>query len=720
MAKISKIKINKQHIHFLLKQNRRFIILMIATMLILNPVFVGLLGLITDISKGLLIVGQVFNIILAIISTFIVASMMFSFLNKKIAIDVYHSLPIDRPSLHLTLYLGGLIILIIPFTLSWFVALPLHLFIDYPEIIQVISSYLYVIIPLLAIYTMVCYVQVNTGTSVDANLYGLIVILLPFFAYLCYFAYASALLLGFNYSFDWDLLSYLSPLIAIFYNPFLGDAISTHLITNQLYWIILMAILYFVIIKIYQRRLSERTQQPFTNRYFFPIVATFTVSLLQILLYSVFYMITYSESAINVFSLILAFLIAIIAYMILDAVAKRSFKGILKAGLHYFVVGVLVFVLIIPIKLTKGFGFIDHIPNNIQSVSISFYDSLSLIHNSNKKDYYFYDQNYQTHFTFTNKEDINKIITLHQTIIDNYQYFDYNENNFRSNYQTSSYAEGMNNFNDIDYDDVTYLTIEYLLDNGQITSREYPINYNWLGILLDLYQNDEFVKARIPLAYYHELITKIDELTLTDKFGSVSTSINDNFDFHEFAELYLLDHKELDTETIMGTDYQYYGRLNANICRIGDNNLDYCTNDYLDIDSRYHRVLAYLEKTNNLMPESNIKATVRVIFPDENNESSLFKIANFGYYYDDDRGDRIYRYTEINDEQLKQLADHLVPYGFTNTQTIVVVLVNNTNNYTYLLNPVYLDEALRLLNDNPIQHTIDIYEILYNQEAYQK
>ena len=209
MEKIFKININFDHIRFLLKRNRRFIILMLVTMIVLNPILVIMLGTLMDVSIGLLMVGKVFNIILAILSSFIVSSIMFSYLNSRTSIDLYHSLPIDRKSLHLSIYLAGLAILLIPFTISWALAIPLHLLIDNPQILETITGFIYVLLPLISIYTIITYVQINTGTTADSMLYAFIVLFLPFFAYLTYFAYGNAILLGFNELFNWNFLSYL-------------------------------------------------------------------------------------------------------------------------------------------------------------------------------------------------------------------------------------------------------------------------------------------------------------------------------------------------------------------------------------------------------------------------------------------------------------------------------------------------------------------------------
>ena len=717
MEKTFKLNINFDHIRFLLKRNRRFIILMLVTMIVFNPILVIMLGTLIDISTGLLIAGKVFNILLAMLSSFIVASIMFSYLNNKTAIDLYHSLPIDRKSLHFTIYLAGLVILLIPFTISWALAIPLHLLVDNPQIWETIIGYIYVILPLISIYTIIIYVQINTGTTVDSMLYAFIVLFLPFFAYLTYFAYGNALLLGFNQLFDWNFLSYLSPFVAIFHNTINNLLFSSYLIFNQLYWIIVNIVIYWITIKIYQVRQSEKTQMPFTNNSFFPIVSISAIILVQILLYSFFYVITYDTSMINVFSLVLSVLISAVLYMILDAVASRSFKNILKAGLKYLIISLFVALITIPVNITKSFGFITHIPNNIESVSVSFYDNLGLIHESGKKDFYFYNQSYQPTFTFNVDKEIKVITDLHQTILNHYQYYDYNEENFLQNY-TNNNDEPINPIVNLAYNSITNITIDYHLNNGSIMSRQYTVNYNWLAGLLDLYQHEEFIKGRIPMAYYHDIITKIDNIYLSDKLQTNLVKVSNEFDFHEFAKLYLEDYQNMTKEQLLSVDYEYYGQLSANICRVGENNLDYCTGDYLDLDSRLPKAMAYLEDTQNPIVESNIDGLIRVIFPDEFNELPFFKIANYDYYYEN-VNNQMFRYTDITTDQLNAMLPYLVPRGISQTQTLVVALINNNyGNANYLLNPSYYDQAKELLKDNPVKFSTDIYEILFNEQLY--
>lgn len=718
MAKTFKLSINCDYIRFLIKQNRRFIILMTVIMLVFNPILVLMLGTLMDISLGLIYTGKVLNILLALVFSFVVSSIMFSYLNDRSSVDLYHSLPINRSSLHLSVFLASLVVLLIPFTISWFTAIPLQLFLVDPQILATISGYFYVIIPLVAVVTIITYVQVNTGTAFDAMLYAFIVIMLPFFAYLTYFAYGNAILIGFNAAFNWKFLSYLSPFVAIFNNTINNEFITNYLFLNQVYWLIVIALIYIITLKIYQSRPSEKTQIPFTNHYFFPIVSINTIIIIQILLYAFFFLITYGMTSINLFSLILSVLIADVLYMVLDVLANRSFKNILKAGLKYLVISIFVSLISIPISLTKGFGFITYVPDNIEFVTVSFYDNLGLISETGKKDFYFYSQRFPIDYTFDQAEDIKVITDLHRLIVDNYRYFDYNEHNFQTNYLTIGQENNLNTFEELNYNGTTYINFDYQLTSGKAVSRQYQVNYNWLSGLFDLYQNDAFVRTRIPMAYFHNDIDRITDIMLVDSLLVSSKPISNEFNFDTFATYYLEDYYAQDKEQLLGIDYQYYGQITASVCRIGNEGFDYCTNDYLDLDSRFPKALAYLAATNNEILTPSMPSSMRVIYPDELVENDMFKIANYTYYYEN-TNETIYRYTDLTPDQILALTPYLVPKGVSTDQTLLITITNNYYGHTtYLLNPIYYQEAITLLKDNQMSYSNDIYQILYNEQLY--
>ena len=716
MAEISNSFIKFDYIKFLLKKNKRFIILMLITMIIFNPILVSLVGLLNEMSSSLLNIGKIFNLLLALVSCFIVSSILFSYLNNKKSLDVYHALPIKRETLHLTIYIGGLIILLIPFTISWALALPLNLFINGSNILSDLSGYIFAIIPIVTVYSFIIFVQINTGTTVDSMLYSLLVLFLPFFTYTCFYAYASTLLLGYNSTFDWSLLKYLSPIVSLFTNTINHEVISSKLIINNVYWLFITVILYIITIIIYRKRPTEQAQKPFTNKYFFPLVSISSIALLQILLYALFYEVTYSETSLNISSLILSILIADVLYIILDTLANRSFKNILKAALLYFLISIIVIIMIIPINITRGFGYVDKVPTNIKSVTIAYEDNLDLMFTQYKTDFYFYQDSYQTNLTFTDPNDINVITNLHHLIINNYDYFNDNKNNLSNNFEKIDKEYNLNTFDKFDYNALTYITFDYVLNDGTSLARSYTINYNWLASLIKLNNTDSMMSLSIPMAYYHDKVDTIDTVTLSDKLLTTETDITDRFDLDAFASAYLIDYANINYQDHLSTNYTYYGKLSANMCKYTSEESTYCTTDYLDIDSRYPYTLAYLNSIDAKFPTTDYDKIARIVFPSDYFDYYIFHVAGVRYFNDYD-SDHIYNYVELTSEQLETITPYLIPNGVSEKQTMLLTTSDNYYYIYYLVDPDHYQDVMNILSDNPIKQGTQINEILYDYQS---
>ncbi|MPM51138.1 hypothetical protein SDC9_97885 [bioreactor metagenome] len=465
---------------------------------------------------------------------------------------------------------------------------------------------------------------------------------------------------------------------------------------------------------IYLRRPSERANNPFTNRFFFPLVSTSFIILLQIILYAFFYLVTYSQASISVLSIMLSIMIADVIYIILDTVANRSFRHILKASLHYFFVSMLVVLVIAPVNLTKGFGFVTNVPTGIDYVEVIYDDNLSLMLSYSKSDQYFYHDSYQMTMKFTEDDDIALITSLHQLIIDNYYDFDYNANNFNANYANIEDEYHLNTFDGLDYSGTTYISFTYHLQNGLIVSRNYNVNYNWLASLMTLYQKPTVEQYRIPLALYYDQADSIDSIQLIDKLKLTGTDVNADFNLDAFTEAYRLDYQNLPADGLLSTDYVYYGRLSANLCKYQSKESTYCTTDYLDIDSRFTRTLAYLNSIGMTFPESDYNVKARIIFPETDEAFYGFQIANPDYY--SYSTEQLYNYTELSSEQLQAVIPYLLPYGLTAEPTLLFCVSSDNSSSTFLIDPQHEDEVRTLLTDNIIKQNNDIYNIIYGYE----
>ncbi|MBV1709786.1 MAG: hypothetical protein KMY54_07990, partial [Erysipelothrix sp.] len=97
MAKIFSFNINGAYLRFLIKRNSRFMILTGIAMTVLFPILAFTNYLIDgNYNEFVFTTGRVFILLLLVLSIFIVPFLMFSYLNSKKNLDVYHALPIKR------------------------------------------------------------------------------------------------------------------------------------------------------------------------------------------------------------------------------------------------------------------------------------------------------------------------------------------------------------------------------------------------------------------------------------------------------------------------------------------------------------------------------------------------------------------------------------------------------------------------------------------------
>ena len=199
MANLFKPRLQIEYLRFLLKRNARYMLIMSIAMLTLYPVLAITVNILSRSNgyDGIRETGMFFNIGLLLLTSFMIPLQIMNYMNSKKNLDVYHALPIKRSDLLLTSLIAAILIVIVPFTVGWFSGgiLTMTSEIDFFVILE---RYVALIGISTAILSIVLFTMMNTGTSLDAFLYSVVLNFLPILAYGAYILFVQTILLGFS------------------------------------------------------------------------------------------------------------------------------------------------------------------------------------------------------------------------------------------------------------------------------------------------------------------------------------------------------------------------------------------------------------------------------------------------------------------------------------------------------------------------------------------
>ena len=432
MANLFRMRVNIDYLRFILKRNRRFIILMSSAMILVFPVlYLTTLAINPDSNQeSLRYFGQVLDLILLITSAIILPIILFAYMNKKKDLDVYHALPIRQSDLFITTTLSSLILLSIPFMIAWISGSLISLDNDYTWLMMLengISS----LFTAYAISAIVTLALVHVGTSVDGLLYAALLNVLPVLAYLSYNLFRGIIFLGFNMDASLRIIGMIFPIWSLFENLFeASDRLFEVNILNGIYWLIWTMILFNVSRVVYINRKHEKAESAFTNNYFFPIISSFFMVLLIFIMYSTFYSISndLNQNYYAPANFIFPFFFAAIVYLVMDTISQRSFKHLFKALLKYLIIALASFSLLFLGLLTRNFTYVTRIPDleDVESIEFKILDYQRYFLNTDFI-YNDYSQDFDN-IHISDEAGIQTILDLHQIILDEYAWIDYSTN----------------------------------------------------------------------------------------------------------------------------------------------------------------------------------------------------------------------------------------------------------------------------------------------------
>ena len=742
MAHQFRLSNNLDYLRFLIKRNRRFMMLMGLGMIVLYPVLLLTLQLINpniyinDI-RG---VGQVFALILLIVSAISIPFLTLGYMNSKKHLDTYHALPIKRSDLLIINVIAAFIIMVIPFTIAWFAGGLVVLSSEF-TLIDILTTWITSLMIVSAIFSIIVFTLMHTGTSIDGLLYGMVLNFLPILTYAAYTAFSAIVLLGFNGDYIARYIGLIFPIWSLFENLF---EVETRLwdssILNGLYWLVISVVLLIASRYFYKIRRHDKAESPFTNPYFFTTISAFVSVVLVFLMYAGFYSINESieQNFFNPLNFIFPFFFTGVIYLVMDTISQRSFKNLYKAMLRYLIIAAVGFGLLLFGLFSKGFGYITRVPevDSIKSVELRLDDYNSVIIPRVEINYTDYYNSDLFAYLIEDEKGIEIVQNMHKIILNEYKWIDYSNRGIYI--YDSSLIERIESVDGYvpSYEELGYslspyygssLTIRftYTLESGSVVSRSYNIPYEWTSSLKELMYNKGVLKAYAPNVALREQYKFLNTVSLQNAFTPVTSSFNvKNFDLELFSQAYEKDFENLSSRSVFDLQPETLGYVKIKTCK-SEKNENTCIESSILINGLYTNTLAYLNSINASFPEmSNFASLKPIIFiPSENAMDDYKYYTAFGlnssnYGFGEYNKEGVYKatYVELTEEQLNTILPYTSNAGLSNKPLIRLMigeLVTYSTEYTfrgnYLIQPEHMDEVLELVKDNPRKVITDPY-----------
>ncbi|MGB7595248.1 MAG: hypothetical protein WBL80_06760 [Erysipelotrichaceae bacterium] len=741
MAKWFSVRIQVDYFKFLLGRNKRFIGLMSAAMLLAYPVFVmTLLSLNSyDAPTELFVTGRVFAMVLFVVFSLIVPILMFSYINSKRDLDVYFALPIKREQMLQTTGWAGYVILVIPFMLAWLFGGLITVIYSTISAVLLVESFFTIIMIGSAVYTVVIFTMMNTGTTLDAFLYSIAVHSIPLLVYGAYLLFGYSMLLGFSDLNSVRILNFVSPLWALF-NVIFGADLLFPPLAYGLYWVLIALVLSAVSSHLYTTRPSEKADTPFVNKRFFPIVSTTYAVLILILLYNLIYSSNSNPSVLTLQNLIFPLMFAGIVYLVMDVIANRGTRNMVKAMIRYVLVAALTLAVFIPSTITGGFGYVTRIPKaeNVKSVELNvagsagmFFPTSYLSYSYDNFDGYtpkvqeFLDKLQSQTMVFDQVKDIKTIVDFHKIILKEYKWVDYSTKATPARgfggIDITAFPKYTPSYQAFPFENTNYgtmnATLTYRMNDGSKLRRTYEISGQWTRNLLSLSSSKQMIKLSAPMIANIDLYESFSGFKLHDALMTTSNTNLSGFDFKVFAQQYL---KDVETIAKTGT-FLPDATIIAYLEVTGSAKLtpvsSIQTNDRIAIDSRFTNTLTWLQAHAYAIPQPRYtNETAVLVLPKPDTKNIIYYVAGVNssvYSYSD--AEKEITYIRLSPQQLAKIMPYMSVSGFSDTPLPALFAANDistgdvsngipanpTGMRNLLVQKEHVADVLAIIKDNP-------------------
>lgn len=530
-------------------------------------------------------------IIITIFLSIVTPMILFNYLSSKKSVDVFHSLPIKRSDLFLTNYVASLLIIFIPFTIAYFSGYALNnLLFNISLKWYHIETYFQLLAIFFATTTPVMFVLMNTGTLSDALIYTVIIFIAPFLAFGALELFASTFVIGYT-SMRMDSLAFLSPPISVLFG--LRTTNSPYdMGLYASYWLILGLILLSVSLVIHDARKSEKSETPFINNWFFPLIIYLFTGIVLIFLLPIFAM---GTRTLTVGSVVMPILIALLLFTLLNIIKNRSLKNMTEILKNYTIFAVVLMIFCTILYVTNGLGYTYYIPkiDKIESVTITSQGEFSGIEDEDfliNAGNYLFQKN--LHITREQPELLQLTNTFHYSIVSQLKE---NEGLVSSNLEYTS--------------EYTPIYIEYKLKSGSKIKRRFNVKDELLKPLYPAVVNPDTLKDTNILFNEEKQINQIYIFNNTLTKGYRFTGSRS-----ELIETYKDD--------LQNAELQPNGDTLNFVLAYKLKDRDYMNDYLLNIDNRHPKTTEYIK--NNLKPIDNIN-TEGIIYRAENEDSVFAK-----------------------------------------------------------------------------------------------
>lgn len=622
--------INKNLFKFNFKKDKSYLLIYGLLFLAVFPLPV----LVTKINMGIThydsISGISSYIIFAILLVLITPFIQYNYLFSKKSVDVYHAIPVKRSELFVTQFISSLILVLIPFTINYFLGNILIMTLFNTKVDFMFQNYLSTIFFLLIIQSLSTFIILNTGTLLDSLIHTIIFLIYPFFIFLTLNVFSDRFLFGLNGIPD-DGLRSLSPLYAIFY-VLNKDPFPISLI---IYWAIIFLGFFLVQKRMYLKRKSEKSEEPFTNDWYFPVSANIFTGFMFVFINVVYNSVNnLNERSISSFFSIDALLISIIltfvGYAFLNLFRYRSTKFLKKTIKDYIVIVLISSLLSTLVIETQYFNRVWKVPkaNEIQSIEFDSNELYWINPILNPR------SNHYTNNIVDDQEFIVTFVKFHNSIN--------NKIRKQKQFYRNGNPEGLINqsLSDIQNETINF-TFTYNLKNGKRLNRN-------LNIPRSLFVDNFILKSNYK---YQSLIHPI----LSSKYSIQDVKLYNNI---------LSEYVILDSENIKKLRNEYEKDLNSldlseliynkshlrYIIKYSYTDKDFTqVLDYMFIDERFSNSITFL---NSLFIDPITEPNTFYQYPDNNHDNfNNGPIQSFSFY------------GEIIDKQevdLKFISEHVL------------------------------------------------------------
>lgn len=464
--------------------------------LFLAAPFTLFLSLISSPSNYLNAVSDISNMfsfsegVIVPIFILIISIMSFSYMHNKRRVDMFGSLPVTRRTLFFSQYLSALVMLIVPFMVTWLVTLIMSLG-SSDAIYNLLSAFLPFIITIVACVTFTGFISLCCGTTVDTIVSVVIInVFSPLMILLC-LSLATGMLPGIDVSSSSiSGYTFLTPFFWIIESGINGQINYYSNASYHILYKLLFSIVFFVLSYFFSRkRKAEAAQSGFaftTPSWIIRFIATISVGTGGgMLLASIFNSATQTGETLWFWIGFVIF--SFITHFILTMIYNRGVSGFLKSLIFYAstcAVAVLAFVC-----LSFGLFGLDTSSPSIESTAeakFSLYNSYGV--GSTSSSYYdkygdFYpSDNFESRVIFKvkDKASIETITELQRKMVEEYRAthgYPYNIKSLFGNYMYSS----------TDSEPIFFFDLLYTLNNGSTVSRSYSFSEDFLSKNEDLF-----------------------------------------------------------------------------------------------------------------------------------------------------------------------------------------------------------------------------------------